>query len=66
MSHHIQADVPRMVTFLDEIDSEKGACDRYNEDTTLQNRLVSSCVTIFNWKKGPAAAITPKTKKGHN
>ena len=62
-SHHMQADTSRMSTFLDDVDSEKGACGRYKEETTCENRLVSSFITIFTRKMAPAAAITTNTQQ---
>ena len=42
MSHYIQADISRMLAFLDEIESEKGACGRYKkeENKTCQKRYL--------------------------
>ena len=52
-----------MLTLLDNIDSEKGTCGRYNGATTCEHRLVSWLVTIFTRRKAPVAAMTRKTKQ---
>ena len=51
MSHHIQADISRKLTLLDDTDSEKGACGSYQEETTCENRLLSSFMTVFTRNK---------------
>ena len=51
--------------FLDDIDSEEGACGRYKE-TTCENKCVSSFMTRVTRKKAPAAAITTNTKQWHD
>ena len=40
-----------MMTRLDDFDSDKGACSRYKEETTREDRLVSSFMTIFTQAK---------------
>ena len=47
-----------MIPFLDEIESEKGACSRYNDEDKHENIYSSLFVTILSWKKAPAAAIS--------
>ena len=37
MSHHMPADICRMLTFVDDNDSEKGACGRYNKNKEREN-----------------------------
>ena len=66
MSHHIKADMSRMLTWLDDIDLEKGACGRYKDETTCENKYVASFMTVSIWKKEPAATITANTKQWHN
>ena len=63
MSHHMQADISRMLTSLDGLDSEKSDCGRYNEETTCEHIRLSSFMIIFSQKKAPAAAIITNTKQ---
>ena len=50
-----------MKTFVDDIDVGRSACGHYKEETTCENRFVSSSITIFTQKKAPVAARTPNT-----
>ena len=45
------------------IDSERGACCSYEEETTCENSLLSRCMTIFTRSKAPAAAILTNTQQ---
>ena len=63
MSHHIQADISRVLTFLDDTDSEKGACGRYKKETERETIDLSLRMTIFNRKKAPAAAVITNTRE---
>ena len=63
MSHHIQANTSRMFNCFDDTESEKDACGRYKEETTCENRCVSSFMTLLTQKQAPAAAITTNTKQ---
>ena len=65
MSHHIQVDRSKMLTLLDDMDSENGVCAHCTEETTCENTGLSSFMTIFNRKKAPAAAIKNREKRGH-
>ena len=47
-----------MLLFLDEIESEKGASGRYNDQDKHEHIDVPSFLTILTWKKAPAAAIS--------
>ena len=67
MSHHIQAGISKRSTCLDNMYSKKVAFGRYKEETTYENIVVSSCMTIFTQKMAPAAPIaTTTTKQWHN
>ena len=55
---YIQADIDKMLLLLDEIESEKGACGRCNDEDKYENIYVSICLTILTWKKASAAAIS--------
>ena len=46
-----------MQMFLDEIESEKGACGHYNDKEKREHVYLSLCLTIWFWRKAPAAAI---------
>ena len=48
----------KLLLFLDEIESEKGACGRYNDEEKHENIDSLLFVTILHWKKAPAAAMT--------
>ena len=58
LSQYILAGIYKMITCLDEIELEKGACGRYNDKEKRENTHSLLFVTILTWKKAPAAAVT--------
>ena len=51
-----------MLPFLNEIESDKGACGRYNDEDKHENINSSFFLTILTWKKSPADAISTDTQ----
>ena len=52
-----------MLSFLDDIDSEKGACVCYNDKEKRENTALSLLLRIITWRKALAAAITTNIKQ---
>ena len=58
MPHHIQADMSKMLTLSDDVDSEKGACGRYKEETKRESTALSLSMKVVTWRKGACARYT--------
>ena len=53
----------RLSIFLDEFQSETGACGQCQRQQKHNKYDTSSFVTIFHWKKAPAAALRHSRKE---